>query len=136
MKNLTKTLFAFTAILFIASCSKNPEKLLVKKDGTWSAVSTKTIVGFGTDTENVEFTFKDGTGTVKDSGGDITSFTWSYDKKEKRITLTEVIGTDTYVFVYDVSEVKKDSEKWTSYSFTTNGVTVPGVSQTVALTRK
>lgn len=136
MKNITKTLFAFTAILFIASCSKNPEKLLVKKDGTWTAVSTTTVTGIGTTTETVEFTFKDGTGTIKDSSGDITNFTWSYDKKEERITLTEKDGSDTYVFIYTVSDVKKDSEKWTSYKFTVNGVDVPGVSQTVALTRK
>ncbi len=136
MKNITKTLLAFTAILFIASCGKNPEKLLVKKDGLWTAVSTTTITGFGTETENVEFTFKEGTGAVKDSDGDITNFTWSYDKKEERITLTETDGTDTYVFVYDVSEIKKDSEKWTSYSIKVNGTDLPGFSQTVALTRK
>lgn len=135
MKNLTKILFAFVAILFIASCSKNPEKLLVKKDGTWTAKYTTTVTGIGTTTETVTITFKEGTGTVTD-GTTTENFTWSYDKKEERITINQTTGGDNYVYIYDVTEVKKDSEKWTSYKFTVNGVDIPGLTQTVELTRK
>jgi len=139
MKTTIK-LFIITAIVsLITSCAKNPEKLLVKKDGIWNATAVTTIPGFGTYTDANEITFTDGGGTSKDiSTGDVSTFTWVYDKKNEVITITTVDGADTYVIVNKVSEVEKDSEKWTFVNGTENGVifTTSDFTQVTTLTRK
>lgn len=139
MKTTFRLFFMAAIVCLVASCAKNPAKLLMKKDGTWTATAITTIPGFGTFTDISEITFNDGTGTTKDlSTGDITSFTWEYDKKNETITMTQTDGTDVYVTVHKVSEVKKDSETWTFANGTENGViiTTSDFTQTITLVRK
>ncbi len=138
MKSTIKFFFLVSVLFVVASCSKNPEKLLPKKDGTWTGTATTTLVGLGTFTDVVEYTFEKTTGTIKDDSGDITNFTWSYDKKNDALTVTQTDGTDVTVIVYTVSDVKKDSEKWEFTNGTINGdvITTSDYTQTVSLVRK
>lgn len=139
MKTTIKLFFFAAIISLFASCAKNPEKLLVKKDGIWTATAVTTIPGLGTYTDISEATFTDGSGTMKDiATGDITNFTWSYDKDAEQITITMVDGSDVTVMKNAVSEIEKDSEKWTFVSGTLNGVafTTADFTQVTTLVRK
>ncbi len=138
MKTTIKLFFLAAIVTLIASCAKNPEKLLVKKDGKWTAISTTTLVGFGTFIDTTDVTFTDGSGTMTDNAGISTPFTWSYDKKAAQITLTQIDGADTYVTVSNVTEIETDSEKWTMVSSTVNGTLISSADLTsvMVLTRK
>ena len=138
MKTTIKLFFFAAMISLFASCAKNPAKLLVSKDGIWTATAVTTIPGLGTYTDVNEITFSDGTGTTKDALGVTTTFTWSYDKKAEQMTITTVESGNTTITINAVSEIEKDSEKWHFVSGTLNGVTVTTAdfTQVTTLVRK
>ena len=139
MKNTIK-LFVFAAMItMISSCAKNPAKLLIKKDGTWTATTITTVSGFPAYTDVSDYTFTEGSGTTKDQvSGDTDTFTWAYDSKTEQMTLTMVDGTNTTIMILSVTEIEKDSEKWTFVSGTLNGVTftTADFTQVTTLVRK
>lgn len=97
-----------------------------------------TITGFNPNTNVYSYTFYEGSATAVDTGGHQSGFNWAYDKKSQKITLTSIAGKDVYDLVYSVSDVKKDSEKWTFLSQNLNGLTIPtpDYSQVITLSKK
>lgn len=123
-------------VALVSSCAKNPAKLLIKKDGKW-LVATTITTSIGTFTDASTATFTDGSVTMVDAASTSTTSTWTYDKKTAVLTVTTVDGSDTYVDTYNVTEIEKDSEKWTLASETLNGagVTLTGITIVATLTR-
>ncbi len=103
-------MLAFVVIL--ASCTKNPAKVLPKKDGKWNVTYTETTSAGKTETGSGTITFTETGFTLTDNAlsGFAFTGTWSYDKSSENITLT--IGSD--VTVYKVSEMTRTSETWTN----------------------
>ena len=117
MKKILSIFTALAFILVIASCSKNPSKVLPRKDGKWNVAYTETDKS-GTDTGTGTITFTESGFTLTDdalSGFAVTG-TWSYDKSSENITLV-AFGDAT---VYKVTDQKRKSETWTN---TDNGST-------------
>jgi len=113
-KTMKKIVSIFTALAFIfviASCTKNPAKVLPKKDGKWNVTYTETT-GSKTESGAGTMTFTETGFTLTDNAvpGLAITGTWSYDKTAEKITLT--VGGDITVFV--VSDMKRDSETWTN----------------------
>lgn len=138
MRTIIKLLFFAAVFSIIASCGKNPYKILKQKEGTWNATTETTITGFGTFVETSQITFYEGSATVLDTAGKTSGFNWAYDKKSEQITLTTVAGIFVANVIYKVSDVTADAEKWTFVSQNLNGVDqpAPGYSETISLTRR
>lgn len=117
MKKIITLFTTLAFILVIASCSKNPSKVLPRKDGKWNITYTETS-GNQTDSGAGTITFTESGFTLTDNSLPGLAFTgtWSYDKSSENITL--VVGTDATV--YKVSDQKRKSETWTN---TDNGST-------------
>jgi hypothetical protein len=111
MKKIVSIFTALAFIFVIASCSKNPSKVLPRKDGKWNLAYTETE-GSKTQTGTGTITFTESNFTLTDNALSSLAFTgtWSYNKSDEKITLT--IGNDVTVFV--VSDMKRDSETWTN----------------------
>ena len=123
-KSLQKLLaVTFSLAILLSACSKAPNKILPKKDGLWSATytSTETVGGASsTQTGAWSITFSEGTGVASELGFS-APFTWSYDKKNKTITIT-FSGSSSAT--YNVEEMKSNSEKWTrNYTEVSSGIT-------------
>lgn len=123
-------------VVLISACSKAPNKVLVKKDGTWNAAYTTVTSQTGmpdqtvTGTSTITFE-KNGNGHYVDSGSTV-NFTWSYNEAATSITLTEDTGN---TYTYTVSDLKPNSETWyTEVSVTIGGI-VTKISNTIKLTR-
>lgn len=134
LKQISFLLIVCTSIL--ASCSKAPNKVLVKKDGTWNAAYTTVTSQTGmpdqtvTGTSTITFD-KNGSGHYVDSGSTV-NFTWSYNEAATSITMTEDTGN---TYTYTVSDMKPNSETWyTEVSVTIGGI-VTKISNTIKLTR-
>jgi hypothetical protein len=125
MKKIVFSMFAivFAAMMFTA-CTKNPAKVLPRKDGIWSYTATTTDAT-GTEIETGKMTFTESAVTITPttSGGLSVSGTWSYDKTGKKLTLT-VVGTSQ---IYSVSDYTRSKETWT-YSES-------GTTETIKLTK-
>lgn len=121
--NFMKQFFNVLLLTLILSISftacNRPDKKLPSKDGKWNYSAVAAAAGLSnTETGTLTFT-KDGKGTDT-SGGSSDSFTWSYDKSGKKITLT--YSGASKGTVYEVKEAKAKSEKW-YYTETDGGVT-------------
>ena len=128
---------AFVLALIISSCT-SPNKVLVKKDGNWTAITTTKTTAGGVSVTTVDtstMNFKDdGTGTIA-SGGLTLNFNWTWDKKDKKIEFTITIAGVPYIKDYTVTEKKAKSEKWSySKTETTSGVSTVTDEQ-VSLTK-
>ncbi len=136
MKKSIPNLLAITLslTLFFSACSKAPNKILPKKDGLWTATYTsiETVGGASsTQTGAWSITFSEGTGVATELGFSLP-FTWSYDKKNKTITIT---FTGFSSATYNVEEMKAKSEKWTrNYTETSGGIT-SNTNETFNLTK-
>ncbi len=136
-KNFLNSVFiAFSITLLFSGCSKSPNKILPKKDGIWNGASVTIItVGGASSTQpaNFAFTFKDdGTGSINEAGT-ISTFTWVYSKENKTITFTQQGALSSVV--YNVSELKSKSEKWTyQTTYQLGGITYV-IDQTINLTK-
>jgi len=110
MKKILSLLSVFVMVLAITSCTKNPAKVLPKKDGKWNVTYTETSNG-KTETGAGTMTFTETNFTITDNAlpSLAVTGTWSYSKDTEKITLT--IGSD--VTSYTVSDMKRDSETWT-----------------------
>lgn len=132
LRNLLAITFSLSIIL--SACSKAPDKVLPKKDGLWTATYTsiETVGGASsTQTGAWSITFSEGTGVATELGFSLP-FTWSYDKKNKTITIT---FTGSSSATYNVEEMKAKSEKWTrNYTETTGGITY-NTNETFNLTK-
>ncbi len=118
MKKIVSLLSMLAFVLVIASCTKNPAKVLPKKDGKWNVTYTQTTNGKST-TGSGTFTFTDTEVTITDDAFSTLAFkgTWSYDKSAEKITIT----IDKDATVYTVSDMTRTSETWTN---TDNGTTL------------
>ncbi len=121
-KIMKSNLLKFFAVIisisfFLTSCSKAPDKVLVKKDGKWTAIYSYHITGpsyDATDASSSTITFiKDGTGSYIDDSSNTSTFTWSYSKDKSQITIVPA-GADPVI--YDVTAMEKDAETWTNTS--------------------
>ncbi len=136
MKNAIK-IFSFSFILFImVSCGKTPYEILKKDHSVWTATVVTTITGFDPNTNVYSYTFYEGSATSVDTGGHQSGFNWAYDKKSTKITLTSIAGNDVYNLVYNVSDINKDSEKWTFSSQDLNGLVIPTPNYSQVITLK
>lgn len=122
-KTMKKIVSLFTALAFIfiiASCSKNPSKVLPKKDGKWNVTYTETEDGKQTDSGKGTLVFTETAFTLTDDALTGFSFagTWVYDKGSENITIT--IFNDATVF--RVSEMTRKSETWTNVDGNTTTV--------------
>ena len=110
MKKIVSLLSMLAFVLVIASCTKNPAKVLPKKDGKWNVSYTETSNGKSS-TGNGTFTFTDTEITITDNSIPNLAFkgTWSYDKTAEKITIT----IDKDATVYTVSDMTRTSETWT-----------------------
>ena len=131
LKQISTVILLLT--ILISSCSKAPNKVLVKKDGTWNAAYTTVTTITGTAPTTVTgtsvITFdKNGSGHYVDSGNTI-NFTWSYNETATSITITEDTG-NTYTYI--VTDLKMNSETWTS----TVSITLGGIATTITNTIK
>ena len=117
MKKILSIFTALAFILVIASCSKNPSKVLPRKDGKWNVAYTITDNGT-TETGTGTITFTESGFTLTDDSFSGLAFagTWSYDKSSENITLV-IMGDAT---VFKVTDQKRKSETWTN---TDNGST-------------
>ena len=138
MKTTLKLLFFVALVSFIFSCGKNPYYLLQQKEGTWTATSVVNVTGFDPITSVNQITFYVGSATVIDTGGHQSGFNWEYDKKAARMTISNIAGNDVYNTTYSVSDISKDSEKWTFISHDRNDTLLDAsnYSQTISLVRK
>lgn len=95
----------------MASCTKNPAKVLPKNEGKWNVTYTETT---GSKVEN-------GSGTLTFTETSITQVdnafpslaltgTWSYNKSSEEITIT-ILGTST---VFKVTDMTRTSQTWTN----------------------
>ena len=118
MKKILSTLTAVAFVFIIASCTKNPSKVLTKKDGKWNVTYTATDAGTQVDSGTGHITFGKNDFTLSDDAlaGFAVTGTWSYSKGSEELTLT-VDGDAT---VFKVSDMKRKSETWTN----TDGSTV------------
>lgn len=118
MKKILSIFSILAFVLVIASCTKNPAKVLPKKDGKWNVTYTETDANGKTESGAGTITFTESAFTLTDNSlnGLAITGTWSYDKSSENITLT--IGSDTIVF--KVTDMKRKSETWTN---TENGST-------------
>ncbi len=138
MKTAFKFLFLAVIATVIFSCGKNPYQLLQLKGGTWTATSVITVTGIDPITSINQITFYVGSASVVDTGGNQSGFNWAYDKKAARMIVTNIAGNDAYNTIYNVSEITKDSEKWTFVSHNRNDTLLDAsnYSQTISLVRK
>lgn len=136
MKNAIKLLTISLILIIAASCGKTPYELLKKDHSVWTATSVTTITGFDPITNVYSYTFYEGSATSVDTGGHQSGFNWAYDKKSQKIILTSVAGNDVYNFVYNVSDISKDSEKWTFASQDLNGLVIPTPDYSQVITLK
>jgi len=117
---MKKTIFMLGVIgtlsTVLLSCGKDARigRNLWKKGGEWNIETAyreyKYVISGTTTTETEHnvgtFTFnKGGTGKLRDSDGDIETFT--YSNTQKTLTIEDTWGTD----VYDIIEWKKDNLK-------------------------
>ena len=137
MKTTIKLFFVAATISLIASCAKNPGNLLIDKNGTWAATIVTTIDNLNSYTNTYDITFYEGSATQTDTAGYSTSFNWYYDKKAEQIVISIYDGTNTTTILQSVSNIEKDSEKWTYKSTAVNGavIALPGYSQETTLKR-
>jgi hypothetical protein len=105
---------AILGVIFLAGCSKSPEKALPQKNGKWTYTltgqqSTAGIASNYSEAGVITFT-SGGTGiwNVTSSPTSETTFTWTYDDTTKRITIAE--GSKNKI--YDISAAERKSEKW------------------------
>ncbi|GDX52536.1 hypothetical protein LBMAG27_15830 [Bacteroidota bacterium] len=134
-KSLHKLLaIAFSLTILFSSCSKAPDKILPKKDGLWTInYSTTTTVGTNSSVASGAYSakFTDGTITIT-QGGFSVACTWSYDKKNKTVTVSYP-GFPSQT--YNVEEMKAKSEKWTSHTTETSGSITTTVDEIWTLTK-
>lgn len=112
MKKTIAITILTAAIGFTAACSKSPDKVLPKKDGTWN-VSIKIQQYPGANlTYDMTYIFKDdGTVTFQlDGQTSLKSYSWVYSRNTKKITISGLDGS--YPEIYNVIEMKAKSEKW------------------------
>ncbi|MEY2828164.1 MAG: hypothetical protein RIQ33_22 [Bacteroidota bacterium] len=111
MKKIVFSMFAivFAAMMF-AACTKNPAKVLPRKDGIWSYTATSTDAS-GTTTSSGKMTFTETAVTLTDASLSGVNFsgTWSYDKSGKKVTVT-FSGSSS---IYAVSDYTRKKETWT-----------------------
>lgn len=97
-------------ILLFASCSKSPEKVLDRKDGTWKATitSTETIDGVldGTYVSFATFIFDDDDFTLIDEDNTVQEGTWSSTKDKVTLII------DNEAIILDVISSSKKSQEW------------------------
>ena len=117
-----KTIHSFLAVALIAivavGCGK-VEKILPKKDGTWTTTKQvereyeNDVLQSTDDTISVsEFTFQDdGSGTYVE-GGASYAFTWSVNDDNDEISVCESFSGVSFCFTYDIVESSKDAQKW------------------------
>ena len=111
-------------IMLFSACSKNPSKVLPRKDGIWSyTVTTVDLTGTSTDAGKMTFTTSGVVITPSSSGGLAVTGTWSYDKTGKKLTLT--IGGSSSI--YSVTDYTRSKETWTSSE--------SGTTETIKLTK-
>lgn len=103
-------------IAIFASCTKNPAKVLPKKDGKWNYTSTSTNSKGQTETSTGTIVFTESGFTMTDSsnGSFALTGTWSYSKSSEEITLTITLFGTTDSAVYKVSDMTRKSETWTN----------------------
>lgn len=98
------------ALLAAIGCSKNPEKVLPRKDGTWHYEEGQIVNGnrnvfdFGT----VVFE-KGGSGTINNE-----NFTWEYQEEDK-ITMSYSNGV---TIDYTIVETSAKAQRWTQGEWT------------------
>ncbi len=134
-KSLTKFLaIAFSIAILFSSCSKAPDKVLPKKGGAWTITyNDVTTVGGASSTQTGAYAavFSDATFTISQLGVSVT-YGWSYDKKNKTVTITYAgLGSQTY----NVEEMKAKSEKWTLHTSSTSGGVTTVEDQTWTFTK-
>lgn len=123
MKTSVKLFICVVFISAIASCTKNPYKILRSKDGSWTATTETTYPGFGTIITTSTMNFYTGSATVIDTAGNQSGFEWVYNTKSAQIVATNYVGDFIYETIYKVSDITDDSEKWTFKEFQIDGVT-------------
>lgn len=106
------SIFTTLALVFVmASCTKNPAKVLPKNEGKWNVTYTETT-GSKVETGNGTFTFTETGFTLTDNAlaGLAITGSWSYNKSSEEITLT--IGSSSTIF--KVSDMTRTSQTWTN----------------------
>lgn len=134
-KSISKILaITFSIAILFSSCSKAPDKILPKKDGKWTITyNDVTTVGGASSTQTGAYSavFSDATFTITELGVSLT-YSWSYDKKNKTVTVTYAgLGSQTY----NVEEMKAKEEKWTLHSSETSGGITTVDDETWTLTK-
>jgi hypothetical protein len=111
MKKIVLSIFtiAIAAMMFTA-CTKNPAKVLPRKDGIWSYSATSTDAS-GTTNSSGKMTFTKTGITITDASASGLAFsgTWSYDKTGKKVTIT-FLGSSS---IYAVTDYTRSKETWT-----------------------
>ena len=99
-----KNLIYFIAILLFISCSKNPDKVLPRKEGKWK-YSQFNRTGI--------FTFnKDGSGNnYEDQTNTNTKIYWDYNETEDKL-LIYFTNHINRTLIYESKEKKRKSEIW------------------------
>ncbi len=118
-----KNIFYFFSlvVLLFTSCSKEPDKVLPKKDGKWNYTANTSMyldgvfISSGTETGTMTFE-KSGTVTIT-SGGASEKGTWSASGDVVKLTI------DTETVEFKVIEKSRKSEKWEGKaSYVDNGM--------------
>jgi hypothetical protein len=111
MKKIVLSIFtiAIAAMMFTA-CTKNPAKVLPRKDGKWSYTATSTDAT-STTVSSGKMTFTETAITLTDASTSGLAFTgtWSYDKSGKKVTIT-FSGSSS---IYAVTDYTRSKETWT-----------------------